>query len=233
MKENMSEISKFVSLFVKPKELYESIKETPVIKVVLCVVILLTLITTILSNFSVASSQEFINSQMVELTGKLGGELAEEGGMIETLIGGVIGGFVVVAIIAISSLFTVILVKLFGGENSFKNFFAMDLYNTVFETVFSLISILIAILLNTHLNILSLSAVFASSRNFFDPIYILLSSITIYGLYRIYLNIIGIKIIGQFESYVKPIIISLIIFIVPLILSYGAATIFYNTLTSM
>ncbi len=112
-----------------------------------------------------------------------------------------------------------LLAKLAMSEGTFKQIFSVICYNNIILQLFSIVSTFFMIILNTNNNIFAFSTLLIPNGNIFNIKVVILTSVTIPSIYHLILNIIGIKEVTKFDSLKKPIIISLFVYIFPIIMS--------------
>lgn len=213
----VSGIGNIKNLIVAPGKLYEGIKEKPTFLLPILIVFVLLILNLFLSQNVVVVSSEEIAKQLVEITGNAKAADIYMQGM--AMASGATGVNIIIIVTTIVSfvfmtlggtLWTLILSKLFGGDATFKQMLSVNCYNKIILYIFSVVSVICMILLKTSTDIFSLSSVFMPNGNTFDITYILMSTITIPAVYIFVLNVIGIKVVSNFETYTKSIIICLI-----------------------
>lgn len=229
-KKKTNGLNNIKNLIIAPKRLYKDLKESPSILFPIMILFVLTIINGFLTQKAIISSPEFIGQQLAEATGNsslidiyVQGASMVSTNTITIIIGLVVASITIIFTLILRTVFILLMSKLFGGEANFKQVLSVSSYNSIITYFFAILSTLIMVLLNTYINVFSLSAVLMPNGNSFDTTYILISMISIPSIYYFILNVIGLKEINNFEKNFKSIIISVILFIIPVIISVGSS----------
>ncbi|MFV0503418.1 MAG: YIP1 family protein [Lachnospirales bacterium] len=232
-------IENLKNLIIAPKKLYESIKVNPSFIVPLILLLIITAASTILGSKSPTLKPEIMAAQLTEATGRPEAgdmilkqfEMAEEMGISANAISIPVvlmsaGGTIVTLVIFAALL--LLITKILSGEATFKKMFTLLIYNNIVASILTFFAILLMVLLNSSINIFSFAAVIMPKGNMYDPVFVLLNAITIPAIYSTVLNIIGVKVICEYETYTKSIFINIVGFILPIIFAISNAIIALN-----
>lgn len=213
---------RIASLFVSPAKLMENIADNPKVAAAFIVNIILCLLVL---PFSQSATRIILEQQALVFTERYGPSFYEVYQMQQAKqLTGVLnyvttfGISLVGVLIAIvfDAILLIILTKIFKGTAKFLQYVSMLFHISIISAIGLLVYYIGIVVLKTSLNITSLAAVLMPNGNLTVFLYNILSSITIFTIWKYFLVFLGVKITNGFNA-VKSAVIAIISFLIALI----------------
>jgi len=224
VKKPMNIFQKVIKVFVAPSEVLQDIKGNPRILLPFIYVLVITALTTILQKPMIELQQQEISYLSLERYGVDMLSLSEKGLVKNQSFWVSIFSIPITIWVGwlISSLFLLILSKIFKGKSTYKQLLSLVIHTGVLTSTLFLIATPIDLLLGRSSTVFSLSILYPGG-NMTSFLYNVLSAMTLFSIWAVIFQGMGLYILNEFTKK-KGYITATLIYIGKILFAAGAAS---------
>ena len=207
----MGVIKRIICLFAAPGELMANIKAYPIAGVPILLCILLSIASIPFSAGLAAITTREMNNifleefgiQLPDLTAvdEFGEVITAPGTEIFAIITGMLGAFLATPLlIFVGALLLLVLSKIFKGIATLGQMFSMYAHIYVISSLGALLATALMVMTDQFLDVTSLAALIMPNGAMNDPVFLLLTYISIFTIWTNILTFIGLKTLNEFDT---------------------------------
>ncbi|MCL1988769.1 MAG: YIP1 family protein [Firmicutes bacterium] len=207
----MGAVKRIICLFAAPGELMANIKAVPVSSVPILLCILLSMATIPFSAGLAAITTREMNSLFLEEFGiqlpevatvdEFGELITDPAAEIFGIISGMLGALLLTPLfIFLGALMLLVLSKILKGPATLGQMFSMYAHIYVISAIGALLVTALMVMTDQFLDLTSLAAVVMPNGAMNDPVFLILTYISIFTIWANVITFIGLKIINEFDT---------------------------------